>query len=228
MYQTETYVSITIAPQVRSRLEGVSVLGARLSLERASEQAATFWDDWSRLHEIWRGKSRKEVEHHPRVQAYRSFYSRLGLDPDRNPPSVQVLVQRFLRGEVLSKVPSIHPIVDAINTAAVETMVPLGVFDAISITGDIVIDLSQGGEYFQPIGAKEAIRLQPGLVVLRDDEKALSQFCNRDSEAQKVTEWTQTVWLLGCQVPGITTEEVAEALSKAMDYLGRHYIVQPC
>ena len=228
MDQTETYIAIPIAPQIRSRLEGVCVLGARLSLQRIPGQNADFWNDWSRLHQTWKGKSRKAVENDWHVKAYRSFYSSMGLDSDHNPPSVQVLVQRFLREDILSKVPLIHPIVDAVNVAAVETMVPLGVFDAGSISGNIMIDVCRDGEYFHAIGSKSAIQLKAGLIVLRDNDKVLSQFCSRDSEAQKVTEFTQEIWLLGCQVPGITVEEVAQALSKAIEYIGRHYVVQPC
>src|SRR5437763_6578535 len=118
MNQTTTYEEITIAPSVQSILYGVSVLGSHLSVQ-AVGAAVDPWDDWSRLHAIWRGKSRKEVEQPPFVQAYRSFYSHLGLDPNRTPPSVQGLVQRFLRGDVLEKIPRIHPIVDAVNLAAV-------------------------------------------------------------------------------------------------------------
>src|SRR4051812_5085892 len=111
MYQASTYEEITIAPSVRALLGGVSVLGAHLSLQAAGP-TIDLWSDWTRLHAIWRGKSRKEVEQHPLVQAYRSFYLQLGLDPNRTPPSVQILVQRFFRGDVLSKIPTIHPIVD--------------------------------------------------------------------------------------------------------------------
>jgi len=224
----EAYVAVSIAPQLRLQLEGVCVLGMRLSLQRIPGQNANFWTDWSRLHQGWRGKSRKAIEQDSHVQAYRSFYSSMDLNPDHNPPSVQILVQRFLREDVLSKVPSIHPIVDAVNVAAVETMVPLGVFDAGSISGDIVIDLSRDGEYFHAIGGKSAIQLEEGLIVLRDNNRVLSQFCSRDSEAQKITEFTQEIWLLGCQVPGIAKEEVAQALSRAVEYLRRCYTVQPC
>lgn len=226
MFQISTYEEIAIASSVRSLLTGVSVLGARLTLQ-ASGSVTDLWDDWTRLHTIWRGKSRKEVEQHSRVQAYRSFYTQMGLDPNRTPPSVQVLVQRFLRADVLSKIPSIHPIVDAVNVAAVETMVPLGVFDASRVTGEITIDLSNGGEHFHPIGAEEAINLCPGLVVLRDDEKVLSQFCHRDADAQKVTISTQSVWLLGCQVPGVSADDVTAALARAIEVLSRNFQVQP-
>ena len=228
MYDTITFQEIAIAPELRARLDGVSVLGARLALRPKPGPGADLLDDWERLHAVWRGKSRKEVENHPHVQSYRLFYEQMGLDPSRTPPSVQGLVQRFLRGESLSKVPVIHPIVDAVNVAAVETMLPLGVFDAGRVRGEIVIDLSLGGERFFPIGGQEVVDLVPGLVVLRDDEKVLSQFCHRDADAQKITMVTQSVWLLGCQVPGIMAGDVEEALARAIELLVRDYSVQPC
>jgi DNA/RNA-binding domain of Phe-tRNA-synthetase-like protein len=227
MNQTISYQEIAIAPSASSWLTGARVMGAQISLTPASRPVADTWEDWRKLHSVWRGKSRKEVERHPHVQAYRSFYTQMGLDPGRTPPSVQVLVQRFLRDEVLSKIPSIHPIVDAVNIAAVETMIPLGVFDARRVSGEIVIDLSRGVEPFRPIGAQETTILAQGLVILRDDEKVLSQFCHRDADAQKITDATDSVWLLGCQVSGIREDEVMDALSRAIALLGRNFAVQP-
>jgi DNA/RNA-binding domain of Phe-tRNA-synthetase-like protein len=222
-----TYQEVAIAPPVRERLSGVTVISLRMSLTAKPGPPIDLWDDWRRLHAVWRGKSRKEVERDPRVQAYRGFYERMGLDPSRTPPSVQSLVQRFLRDEVLTKVPTIHPIVDAVNVAAVETMIPLGVFDAGRVEGEITIDISVGGESFRPIGSEEVVSLPPGLVVLRDDEKVLSQFCSRDSEAQKITPGTRSVWLLACQVPGVSESEVAHALVTAVNLLSRDFTMQP-
>jgi DNA/RNA-binding domain of Phe-tRNA-synthetase-like protein len=150
----------------------------------------------------------------------------MGLDPSRTPPSVQGLVQRFLRADELSKIPTINAIVDAVNLAAVEMMIPLGVFDARRVVGEIRVDLSQGGEYFHPIGADAATSLEPGVVILRDDEKVLSQFCHRDADAQKVTVNTQDVWLLGCQVAGVSADTVASSLSRAIELLRRDFQVE--
>ncbi len=226
MYDTIAYKEIAIGSLASSRLSGVSVLGTRLSLKAGPNSATETWADWERLHLVWKGKSRKDIERDPHVQAYRAFYTQLGLDPSRTPPSVQGLVQRFLRDEVLTKIPLIHPIVDAVNLAAVESMVPLGVFDASRVKGEIAIDLTKGGESFHPLGGNEVISLEPGWIVLRDDEKVLSQFCHRDAEAQKIASNTTSVWLLGCQVPGVSTYEVLDALGRAIEFLSRDYTVE--
>jgi len=226
MYDTIAYKEVAIGPLASTRLNGVSVLGTQLSLKVQPKSAVGTWADWERLHQVWKGKSRKDVERDPRVQAYRTFYTQMGLDPSRTPPSVQGLVQRFLRDEVLTKIPVIHPIVDAVNLAAVESMVPLGVFDASRVKGEIALDLTKGGESFHPLGGSEVVSLEPGWIVLRDDEKVLSQFCHRDSDAQKITTNTTSVWLLGCQVPGVSAFEVLDALARAIELLNRDYTVE--
>jgi DNA/RNA-binding domain of Phe-tRNA-synthetase-like protein len=216
---------IAVAQSVSDQLNGTHVFGQRFALT-----PTTFVDlkpDWLRLHAAWRGKKRADIENDPVVRAYREFNRRLGLDPSQTPPSVQGIVQRFLIANVFTRFPTINPVVDAVNVAAVETKIPLGVFDAARVAGTILLDRSSGGEHFHPIGGS-VTSLAPGRVILRDEEKVLSQFCYRDADAQKVTSDTRQIWLLGCQVPGITRDQVTDAISRAIDVLSRGHLMEPC
>jgi DNA/RNA-binding domain of Phe-tRNA-synthetase-like protein len=93
-----------------------------------------------------------------------------------------MLIERYLIPEDSLQWPRIHPIVDATNVAAVETVVPLGVFDAGALDGSLQLGLTEGGESFRPLGADEPITLPSDVLVFRDDEDVLSQFAYRDSE----------------------------------------------
>jgi DNA/RNA-binding domain of Phe-tRNA-synthetase-like protein len=224
--QTQAYTEIAVAPAVRESLAGAKVFGQRYRLARKVITPPDLRPHWETLHQVWRGKSRKAIEGDAHVVAYRKFYASLGLDPDRTAPSVQTLTQRYLRADVLTKTPTINQIVDSVNVAAVEAMIPLGVFDAATVVGEIVIDRSAGGEPFSPIGGDGEIALPAGMVVLRDNEKVLSQFCHRDGEAQKITANTRAIWLLGCQVPSIEASAVTGALSRAFDILRGTYSME--
>jgi DNA/RNA-binding domain of Phe-tRNA-synthetase-like protein len=212
-----SFTRIATAPGLTDRLPGVSVYGALLQGGPAAP--VDFTAEWQQLHARWSGRTKADVAADARVAAYVAFYQRLGLNPKKNPPSVQNLIQRFLLGPSLEKVPRIHPVVDAVNVAAVETCIPLGVFDAGQVEGELGLGITAGGEPFQALGSDAAIALEPGIVVLRDRAKVLSWFCYRDSTAQKVTEATRAVWLLGCEVPGIAQADVTAALERAQGLL---------
>ncbi|MDD3647438.1 MAG: tryptophan--tRNA ligase [Candidatus Dojkabacteria bacterium] len=146
---------------------------------------------------------------------YREFYEELGLDPEEHQPSVESLYRRFLAS---GKLPQINNVVDITNLVALQTFVPLGVFDSESIKGDIILRFSDEGEEFRPLGGKiESLR--KGLVVMADDEKILSRFFYRDSIYQKITSNTKNVYVLGCKVKGVAKAVVEEAVKKTGEQL---------
>ncbi|MBU0976662.1 MAG: tryptophan--tRNA ligase [Patescibacteria group bacterium] len=141
---------------------------------------------------------------------YRDFYKELGFDPETNIPSVERLYRRYLES---GKFPRINNVVDVTNLVALQTFIPLGVFDANSITGDIVLRFSEEGEEFKPLGGGVEY-LPAGLVVMADNEKILSRFFYRDSVYQKIDEATTSVFILGCKVKGVDTIEVRRAVEE--------------
>ncbi|GFN32280.1 B3/B4 domain-containing protein [Paenibacillus xylaniclasticus] len=213
---------IEITEQVKERLGGINVYGCRLQLS-PKEAAADYSDLWEQIHSRWRGKTKAEVASTPLVAVYSQFYASIGLDTKKTPPSVQNMLQRFFIKDELERVPLIHPIVDAVNIAALQHLIPLGVFDADCVNGPLRLTYTKGGEPFQGLGAAEPELLPEGLLVLADDEKTLSRFCYRDSEVQKVTDKTRNICLLGCQVPGVDQEIVEQSLRTAIELLERKY-----
>jgi DNA/RNA-binding domain of Phe-tRNA-synthetase-like protein len=223
---TRRWSTIAMSPAVAASLPGVEVLGGTVSLLPRAHARSTSESDWRALHERWRGTTKAALGDVPEIACYRAFYRLLGLDPGRTPPSVESLISRFLIKPELTRFPAIHPIVDAVNVAAVASLVPLGVFDAERIRGAVTLARADGGEPFQGLGAPTPEPLSAGALILRDDEKVLSRFCYRDAEAQKITPSTTTVMLLGCLVPGMSAAAVDAALDRALDELTRVYDVK--
>lgn len=225
---SELWSNIAVTRQIAASLPGVAVLGGSLALRPSAAADSNLGEaDWRMLHARWRGTAKAALAAVAEIASYRDFYRTLGLDPARTPPSVENIITRFLLKPDLTRFPSIHPIVDAVNVAAVETLIPLGAFDAACVCGTVTLDRTLGGELFQPLGAETRETLPSGTLVLRDDEKVLSRFCYRDSEAQKITPSTKTIMLLGCAVPGISDSSVRAALDRAMALLARSYEIQP-
>lgn len=144
------------------------------------------------------------------VQAYRSLYYKIGIDPDETPPSVQALITRFIKTE---QFPNINSVVDCVNLATLESMIPLGVFDLDHVIGEVVLRYSQDREPFLELGKKEPYELAKGKLVIADSEKVLSVFYWRDSEHQKITEKTKNIAVLACQVEGISDAMIDNSIT---------------
>lgn len=216
---------LTLSPEVASRHPAIQVLSRSLSIEPLPAPAEDLNHTWKRLQAEWAGRSKADLLQEPIVRAYAAFFESLGIDTKRKPPSMVNLIQRFLIKEHPNGFPVIHPVVDAVNVAAVETLIPLGVFDRSSLHGRIVVAMSKGGEDFLPLGAEGPVTLDADRLILRDDAHVLSEFGIRDSQHQRIRPTTRSLYLLACQVPGVSEPEVERGLSAAERALGHFYTV---
>jgi DNA/RNA-binding domain of Phe-tRNA-synthetase-like protein len=205
---------ITVDAAAAEAFPGVEVLGTVADV-RAEGLAEAAEELWLAQHTLWQGHSRAEIRNHPRVAAYRQLSKLIGTDPDRQPPSIQALIDRGLRGKPAGAWPRINPVVDAVNAAAVTDLAALGVFDADKVTGAVRLTVSRGGESFLALGADHSAELDAGRLVLADDARVLSLFAHRDGVHQSVTAASRRVLLLGCVVPGIDPQSVADSLVRA-------------
>ncbi|AUG80401.1 hypothetical protein CFP65_5707 [Kitasatospora sp. MMS16-BH015] len=206
--------SIAVDASAAIAFPGVEVLATAVEVtpEGLAEAADRLW---LTQHAQWHGSTRGTIRNHPRVAAYRALAKLIGTDPDKQPPSIQALIDRGLRGKPAGAWPRINPVVDAVNAVAVADLVALGAFDADRITGEVRLTVTQGGEPFLPLGADHPAALDPGRLVLADQARVLSLFAHRDGVHQSITATTTRVLLLGCIVPGITPDSVTAALTHA-------------
>jgi len=204
-------LAIAVDPSAAAAFPGVEVLAttAEVTAEGLSDAADQLW---LAAHAEWHEQSRAAIRNHPRVAAYRQLSKLIGLEPDRYPPSIQALIDRGLRNKPAGAWPRINPAVDAVNAVAVTDLAALGVFDADQVTGAVRLTVSRGGEDFLALGADQPVGLEPDRLILADDVRVLSLFAHRDGVHQSVTATTRRILLLGCVVPGIDTESVADAL----------------
>lgn len=217
---------LPLTPEVVAKHPSIQVLGRRLAIEPLPAPARNLDEEWQRLQADWSGRSKADLQAEPVVRAYIAFFESLGIDTKRKPPSMVNLIQRFLLKQHPNGFPAIHPIVDAVNVAAVETLIPLGVFDRESVGPGLRVAISEGGEDFLPLGADEAVTLEAGRLILRDDENVLSEFGIRDSQHQRIRPGTRSLYLLACQVPEVEETEVERGLSSAERLLGNFYTIR--
>lgn len=125
-----------------------------------------------------------------RLEAVRTMYKQVGLDPTRRRPSSEALLRRVRRGEPL---PRVNSVVDVCNWCSVEFQLPYGLYDAAHIEGAVTLRLGRDGESYAGI-RKDDVHVG-GRITLAD---ARGPFGNPTSDSARtmVTPATRRVLLV--------------------------------
>ncbi|WP_018682649.1 B3/B4 domain-containing protein [Actinokineospora enzanensis] len=130
----------------------------------------------------------------PEVRAWRRAFARMGLKPTQYRCASESLLRRFRKEGGL---PSIHPLIDLCNAASLASAIPIAVFDADAITGDLRVCRATGDEtYLTFAGATE--RPEPGEVIFVDDagHAHARRWTNRQSGRSAVRASTRTALIV--------------------------------
>lgn len=207
-------------PAFAARLPDAGLMAVRVDLPDGKTFAAR--DDlaaWTALHQRWTGTTKQALRSHPVASAYIELYRQAGINPKDHPPAAMNLVQRFLLGATLGRLPRINTIVDAVNLAAAETLVPLAALDAQKLSVPLCLDLSGAGEEFLGFGYTQPETLAAGTPVLRDNTGIVSVFCYRDGQKFAISSDTRSVLVLACSVSGIDSRLPEQALARVLALL---------
>lgn len=148
----------------------------------------------------------------PQVKAIRDLFVAMGDDPEENMTAVENLGALLLKGGL----PSINSVVDSCNLASLQTLMPIGIYDADRIIKELVLDLSDAGEEYEPIGIEKEV-LASGLLILRDHERVISRPMYKDSKKTMITEKTKNAYIITVQYFPISDDESKKALEIAAD-----------
>lgn len=179
---------LEVGEDARSHLAGMRVRWA--PLERTGEPAGDLPDPIT----VVPKRSPDALSDHVVAQAYRKLFWELDIDPTKQRPAGEALARRIARGDEL---PRIHPLVDAYNLVSAATLVPISAFDLQRVDGPVRLDVTDGGERFDPIGS-EPTKLPPGRPVLRDEEGLISMLAHRDAQRTALSEATDRALVLAC------------------------------
>jgi lysyl-tRNA synthetase class 2 len=154
----------------------------------------------------------------PFVRSWREMYRSFGTKPGDYRPSAEALLRRALRDRGM---PGINTAVDAYNAASVRHIIPMGGFDLDRVQGAIRLRLSEGGEAFTPLGARETEETYVGEPVYADDARVLTRRWNfRDCDWTKITPETVNLVMFVDGSPEIPRESVEKAVGDLSSLLG--------
>ena len=118
------------------------------------------------------------------IEAVRTMYKRVGIDPTKRRPSSEALLRRVRKGDPL---PRINSMVDVCNWCSLEFQLPYGLYDADQIQGDVLLRIGRDGESYPGI-RKDDVHVG-GRITLADD---LGPFGNPTSDSARTMVTTST------------------------------------
>jgi DNA/RNA-binding domain of Phe-tRNA-synthetase-like protein len=83
------------------------------------------------------------------------------------------------------------------------------------------VRFAEEGEPFIGIGMDKPVALKGNMLVLADTKRVLCIYPHRDANQTKITEKTRNVLLVAYGAPGITAQQLEEAVRTALDYIKR-------
>jgi len=152
----------------------------------------------------------------PIFRAYRDFFWKIGIDPTKTRPAAEALIRRIIIG---TPIPRVNTLVDAYNLASIETGVSIAAFDADKLNGKLLMRQAISSEVFFGIGMDKQRLLQGEEVIIQDNEKIIAIYPYRDAENTKIIYSTNNIELMICGVPGISEQQLLNALQVTTNYI---------
>jgi len=152
----------------------------------------------------------------PGLAAARRLYRSFGIDPTRVRPSSEALLRRVLRGKPF---PRISNAVDVGNLCSVHSLLPLGLYDAGAIRGDVTLRRGLPGEGYAGI-RKDVVHLE-GRPALADREGPFGNPTS-DSPRTSVGATTRSLWMVIFAPADVGEERLAGAVEFARGAMARH------
>jgi DNA/RNA-binding domain of Phe-tRNA-synthetase-like protein len=130
----------------------------------------------------------------PEVAPFQEILRQVGVNPRREPPSVERLLSYALkRGDL----PAINNLVDAYNLVSVRSFCSLGAHDLDHISLPVTLRLLTGRESFTPLGQSNPVPVVAGEYGYVDaQERVLCRLDLLQADFSKVTQETTNVFLI--------------------------------
>lgn len=151
----------------------------------------------------------KDITHFPGLLEWQLVWKALGSSPSRYRPSAEALFRRIKKQNYL---PSIHSAVDMNNFLSLQYEIPLGLYDADKIDGDVEIALGTEEDQFE--GLNNRTNTFENILVSKDARGAFgSPYV--DSTRTAVTENTKNALHIFYLLPSMERDKALELLTAA-------------
>jgi DNA/RNA-binding domain of Phe-tRNA-synthetase-like protein len=201
-----------VDPDLAAELPGLAVLWTEVAA-RAGRTPRAVRDRMRSLADRITGERVVGMRQDEVPWAYRVLWRRLGVDPDIDRTPVERLMLERLRAGGL---PSHGMPVDAVTVATIETGVPVCVFDAEAIQGELGLRPATAGER---LGGEEGPALRAGEIVYADRKRPVATLSGEVAGACATTERTARMTVAVLAAPSVSQMALDEALWTASGLL---------
>lgn len=173
-------LAISVAPEAR-RL-GIDIAGALFAVVEIADTNARLED---KKKEIVEKAAHADVAANSVLAGYRELYQRC--NTTAIPPAEQ-LVQSVRKN---GRLPNINTVVDSYNLVSAETLLSIGAHDLDKIEGNVIIKITDGSEWYIPLGSQSPEKVAAGEYACMDEEKIICRMDVRQCEQTKITKDTR-------------------------------------
>jgi len=167
-----------------------------------------------------------ELENHkeyPRIASWRAVFERMGLNPNKYPPSIANLVKRTRSGKDL---PFVNRLVAIFNIISLKYRIPCGGDDLAGVTGDVMLMPAKGDETYEPLGNPEAVEHpNPGEIILADTGRRTvfcRGWCWKNGDPSKITRESRLVAINLDAQPPVDPQTLEAAASELAALVRTH------
>lgn len=161
----------------------------------------------------------------PEIQAWRRGFSRMGLKPTQYRCASEALLRRFRQEHAL---PRLHPLIDLCNAVSLAFAIPVAVFDAEKIAGNLEVRRARGDETYLTF-AGEIEHPEPDEVIFADGagNAHARRWTNRQSGLSAVRETTRSVLIVAEALHVSAGADMGKLVATVADALAGHWPVAP-
>ena len=165
----------------------------------------------------------ENLKEYPGIASWRTVFERMGLNPNKYPPSIANLVKRTRSGKDL---PFVNRLVAIFNIVSLKYRIPCGGDDLSGVTGDVMLMPASGDETYEPLGNPEALeRPNPGEIILVDTGRKTvfcRGWCWKNGDPSKITRESRLVAINLDAIPPVGLETLHAAAAELAGLLARH------
>lgn len=162
----------------------------------------------------------QEIFHHEKIIPWAHAYGKVGLNPQKNMPSIAALLKRVKSGK---EIPHINLLVDLYNYFSLKHLLPIGGEDLDWVSGDIHLTFTKGGESFREINSIKIEEAKEGEIAYLDKGGITARYWNhRECERTKFTERTENAMILIEDLSKIPLDEFGDIMSEMQNSIIRY------
>ncbi|MDC0935163.1 phenylalanine--tRNA ligase beta subunit-related protein [Pirellulales bacterium] len=161
-----------------------------------------------------------EIRSLPEVSSFREILKRVGVNPRKFSPTVEILTRMAMKHQAL---PVVNSLVDAYNLVSLRTRCSMGAHDLDKIDLPIELRILEDSSLFTPLGAGSEVEIAAGEFGYVDARRRI--LCRLDlqqAEFSKVTSATKNALLIIEGTTSHTSAQLAESFQMSIDTISRY------